>query len=309
MKIYIAITILFILSLCVYPQDDVQNIDSEIVEIANDANNIQLALQNPTNDIKQKIINTNSGLFINTDIIINYDPINIGFTVGAFYRFEPLKSEHWLLKGNRLDVGLENIFLLNADMIGVYANWRATIFMEIDVRGYYNITYNMLDYGYIGIDDIDNKPNISSIAETRGENANGYLLSITPKFRWLFRSSNIEIANKTTINFWSLGDSQFFLNRNTYEIYKKNDIEIINEFSMLTDISFIKVGPSYSILYVIGTKTLVQSIDLNMSLEKYYLQNSLMLYFDLKSGFYLASTYYQNDAFINIKLGIQYQIL
>ncbi len=316
MRIYLATIIFLILSFCLYSQDSssISNNNQYNSDITSNTNDIAIEINNITNvnvatEVKPKTINTNSGLFLDFNLVGNYHPINAGATVGIFYRFEPIKSSNKLFKGNRLDLGFENIFLLNANIVGVYANFIPTIFMELDIRGYYNTTFNMLDYGYIGLDNFDDELYFSSISSTKGENASGYSFSIAPKFKWLF-ASNVEIANETTVTFLSLGNENFYLNRNTYEIYKKSDIEIVNEFSLLTHTSLVKVGPSYSILYILGTKTFTQSLDLNLHFEKYYLENkNLRLYFDLKSGFYLSSTYYLNSVFINMKLGIQYQIL
>ncbi len=343
MKIYLAIIILFILSFSVYSQNttntqaDITNetqaqsvSTSNTRELSGDSTSniavesintnttlsestISETITNASNTLarkKPRAIDKNRGLFVDANFIGEYNPNNAGVSAGIFYRFDsPIKSSNPIFKGNRLDVGIENVFLLNANITGIYVNFIPTIFMELDVRAYYNATFNRFGYGHIGLSALDKDLTLYSIMETEGINASGYSISIAPKFKWLMASNNIEIANETNISFLSLGDSEFYLNRNTYEIYKKNDIEIINEFSLLTKTAWVKVGPSYSILYVVGTKTFVQSLDLQIDFEKYFLEESLRLYADLKSGFYLSSTYYQNTAFFNIKLGIQYQIL
>ncbi len=296
------------LSFCLYSQDNFEEMQEEqekTVEIDTEINNY---IDYSKLNINQKTINTNQGLFVDFNIVGDYSPSNLGFTAGIFYRFEPIKSDNTLFEGNKLDLGIENIFILNANMTGVYAHFIPTIFMELDVRAYYNATFNIFNYGYIGYNTIPNDAYLSSIESAESFDASGYFVSVAPKFKWRF-PSNIEIANTTTITFLSLGDYNYYLNRDNYELYKKSDVEIANEFSMLTHTSFVKVGPSYSILYIISTKTFTQSINLNINLEKYFLNNQLMLYFDLKSGFYLSSTYYPNTAFIKMKLGVQYQIL
>lgn len=338
-KIYIAIIILFILPVCIYSQDSSETVlDANLntqtgnrVDNANESANTNDDVdigQDTEEDVEQsgseegvlkraeadkkspKLINKDKGLFVNFHFIGEFGPINGGAEAGIFYRFDNIiKSTHPIFEGNRLDVGIENRFLLNANITGLYVNFIPTIFMELDVRAYYNFTFNMLDYGYIGLPSLSNELTLSSIRENSGTDASGYLISVAPKFKWKLLNSDIEIANETKVSFISLGTSEYYLNRNTYEIYKQNDIEIINEFSILTETAWVEVGPSYSILYIIGTKTFVQSLDLQIDFEKYFFEGSLRLYSDLKSGFYLSSTYYPNSAFFKIKLGIEYQIL
>ncbi len=316
MRIYSIMIAFIVFSLYINAQTNLENTNDDLAPPLNTAltNNINenIIIITPITNYNinplAKIVNTNSGLFIDFSVLGKYNPVNLGFDFKIFYRFKMIKSENPIFKGNHLDIGIENIFRAGYNMIGAYAKVVPFIFMELDVKSYYNISYNGLDSGYIGLNDKNEDTSPSFIEETKGGNASGYFLSIAPTFKVIF-NENIEIANRTEINFLSQGTYPYYFNRNNHVVHAKNDIEILNEISILTYITPIKVGPSYSILYVKGTDILTQSVDLNLDFDKYFLSNRLKLYFYLKAGFYIVKPYYANSTFISAFLGVQYQIL
>ncbi len=296
-------------------QSDTEENDTEIeIDLVNDTNtnNITTNTNDTANVTKKqpKKLDTSKGLFIDSSFVGSYNPINVGLDLKVFYRCSNIiKSTNDIFKGNYIDVGFRNEFKMGNNMAGVYADFIATTFMQIDAGIYYNVFYNIdtFNAGYIGFDNTDII--FADINAVSSGSSSGYIISVAPKFYYTFKTG-VTIENRTEINLLGQsGNSPYYIDKDKYIFYKSNDLEIINQISILTIVNLFKVGPSYSILYVVGSKQFAQSIDINLSVSKYFLNNSLFLHFDLKSGWNLSHPYYANTVYFEGKLGIRYQIL
>lgn len=255
----------------------------------------------------KKIKDKTKGLYINQNIEASIGPFNAGFNTRLYYKLSFEKENNKIFERSSLSVGLHNQATVGYNMLGVFANCDIIKYVSLNASYYYIAAYNAMDFGYIGLTNKNTDTTQSYIKSYNSKNANGFMLSVNPEVRYFF--NKIMLENSTKINFVTLGNDPYYFDRRTYLKHKKNDIEIISDFSMICEIDSFKIGPIYSLTYVHGLKILTHKIGVLGYFEYYFFDDNFKIYIETKAAWNIKMPYYENTSFISGSFGVEYKII
>lgn len=285
---------------------DIQDSDEENTNQA--VTNISDTPIDATNSAeKKKIKDKTKGLYINQNIEASIGPFNAGLNTRFYYKLSFEKENNKIFERSSLSAGLHNQATVGYNMFGVFVDYNIIKYVSINASSYYIAAYNTMDFGYIGFTNKNTDTTQSYIKSYNSENANGFMFSVNPEVRYFF--NNIMLENSTKINFVTLGNDPYYFDRRTYLKHKKNDLEIISDFSMLCEIEAFKIGPIYSLTYVHGPKILAHKIGVLGYFEYYFFDDNFKIYIETKAAWNIKMPYYENTSFISGSFGVEYKII
>lgn len=252
-----------------------------------------------------------SGLYISQSFDAAFNPARLGLNTKLYYRMllykNKVNTNSFLWKNTKIDLGVENIFNTSSDSVGVYINLTPFSFFTIKASGYFMGMFNALNFGYAGFTDIDfNSYSPDALFSLEKGSALGFTIRLNPIFHFKFQ--NIVILNSILLNYTAIGEMPYYFDYPKATLHAKNDIDLENDFYILSNIHPFYIGIYYGAFTVFSDDEFFHKIGIATAMSLNYLENSLLLDIGFTAGYNIGLPHYDQDVFVDINIKLDYKI-
>ena len=195
---------------------------------------------------------TEKGLYFAQSIGAGVNPLGVILNSGLKYRFPLVKKEGMLWESTKIEMGIQNEWTPTDDLLLLRFTFVPIAFFEFSAQGGPYVMYRQLGYGYCTFDSSDVPYDYDDLEDVPRHTELGYWFTLTPVLK--LKVSSVILVNALNINFISIGDKNYFLERRSHSIHKHKDTDITDDtFLFYKPSDKIMVGVNYHFMNVFST--------------------------------------------------------
>ncbi len=192
------------------------------------------------------------GLCFKQSIGAAYNPIGAIVSSGLHYRIPLVKKEGILWESTKLEIGITNEWTPTDEYLRIGITFVPIAFFELSAQAGPYVMYRHLGFGYCSFDSPDVPYDYDDLEDAPRQTETGYWISLAPTLK--FKVTSIILVNAFKVNFFSIGDEGYFLERRTYSIHKHKDTDLIDDtFLFYKPNDKIMAGINYHFLKIFST--------------------------------------------------------
>ena len=235
-----------------------------------------------TNDLETPPI-IDKGLYIETDLIGYISPMyNFSFNLRLFYRFTNEKPNGVFWSDFKTDVGVENKFKLEQDIMTFFVDFTPSRYFTINGNGSIVAYFRGAKRGFVGFDDnvgIESYQ-VDDILNGSRKNALAIEIEVTPTFKLdflkdIFINTGLSVEIGLSIKYAYTEADNYYYDYELFLIRKNSDISYKFDTKLVFDMEPVGVGIQYTVTYIQYTKLLGQTIGAYIDYDHYFFDNTL----------------------------------
>lgn len=247
-------------------------------------------------------------LFVEQSALAGFNFFKLNLETRLYYRTILYTNRAgWMWEDNKVDIGIENNFSLDSDIIGIFADIKPLSFFGVRINANFIAMFNFASGGYVGFDSKDDNYSPGELNSRTKENSIGIMAGIAPYFVFKFKS--FTIINHTHINYIFLGDRNYYYDPRTAILHSQNEIEIFNDIFLLANINSFNIGMNHSLTYLVNVNKLSHRIGVATIFNFSWIENTLNLDLLVSGGLNIGIPNYSSLTYIEMKTELSYKIL
>lgn len=257
------------------------------------------------------------GLYIETDLVGYITPMyNFGFNLRLFYRFTNEKPQGIFWSEFTTDVGIENQFKLEQDIMSLFIDFTPSRYFTINGNGSIISYFTTASRGFVGFADKGGLESYSvdNILNGNRKDALAIELEVTPTFKLeflkdIFVNTGLSIEAGLSIKYAYTETDNYYYDYELFLIRKNSDFSYKLDTKLVFDMEPVGVGIQYTLTYIQFADLVGQTIGAYIDYDHYFFNNTLYIEVIGDIGQYISYPNLSGELYFSLMATLGYKLI